>query len=458
MPARLSIFALTLLLCSVIAPATGTAADPPTGDPARAERFPRPAAIEPMVQFWIKVYSQYTTSQMALHDSEELDIVYTVVELPPGEDPAILRLRRQLLKETRERYEDALKCLASAATDAELDPLALEVKALWGERGSPAMYDQAATRLRYQLGQADRFRAGVVRSGGYLPRMRRIAAEVEAPAELLALPHVESSFDPQALSHRNASGIWQWTRGTGRHYLRIDRQVDERRDPFLATRASLRCLNEYYAELGSWPLAITAYNHGIQGMRRARAEVGTDIARVIDEYRGPSFKFASRNFYAEFLAALEVSENFAAHFGDLDLDHPLEMDLVPLKRALPWGQAAKHAGIPGAELARMNPALLSPVTRGKRPIPAGYELRVPHGRGALVLAALDPAARRAGAEALLLDSGKYQVRRGDTLTHIARRFGTQVDTLLVLNNLESHRIFPGQVLIVPAPDEARSTP
>jgi membrane-bound lytic murein transglycosylase D len=105
----------------------------------------------------------------------------------------------------------------------------------------------------------------------------------------------------------------------------------------------------------------------------------------------------------------------------------------------------------------MNPALLSPVTNGKRPIPAGYELRVPAGRGTSVLAGLDPAARRAGTETLLLDSGKYQVRRGDTLTHIARRFGVQVDTLLALNNLESHRIFPGQVLIVPA-EEAASTP
>jgi membrane-bound lytic murein transglycosylase D len=436
----------------------GPVAAPRAIDPKRAERFPRPAVLEPQIQFWIKVYSQYTTSQMALHDAEELDIIYTVVDLPPGEDPAIVQVRRQILRETRERYEDALKCLASAKSPVELDPLALEVREIWGERGSPEEFDLAVTRLRFQLGQADRFQAGIVRSGRYLPRMRRIATEVEAPAELLVLPHVESSFDPLALSHRNASGIWQWTRGTGRHYMRIDRQVDERRDPFLATRASLRCLSQYYAELGAWPLAITAYNHGIEGMRRARDELlTTDIARIIQEYRGPAFRFASRNFYPEFLAALEVSENYQAYFGALDQEAPDEMDMVPLKRALPWQRAAKHAGISSSELARMNPAVLSPVVKGKRPIPAGYELRVPAGRGALVLADLDPAARRAGAETLLLDSGKYQVRRGDTLTHIARRFGVQVDTLLALNNLESHRIFPGQVLLVPSED-AGSTP
>jgi len=453
MRARYSILT-TLLVTTVLVAVRPAAGDPPAVESSvaqalRAERFPRPAAIEPQVQFWIKVYSEYTTSQMALHDSEALDIIYTVVDLPPGQDPAMQRIRRDLLRATREDYESALKCLASAESDAELDELAVKVQKIWGERGSREVYDAAATRLRFQLGQADRFRAGVVRSGRYMPRMRRIAAEVEAPIELLALPHVESSFDPMALSHRSASGIWQWTRGTGRHYMRIDRNVDERRDPLLATRASLRMLSEYQAELGSWPLAITAYNHGIEGMRRARDEVGTDIARVIADYEGPAFRFASRNFYAEFLAALQVSENYSAYFGPVDFDAPLAMDAVPLKRTLPWAQATKHAGIPAAELAEMNPALLSPVTRGKRPIPAGYELRVPPGRGALMLANLDPAARRAGADALLLDSGKYQVRRGDTLTHIARRFGTEVDTLLALNNLENHRIYPGQVLIVP---------
>src|SRR4030095_16820810 len=105
------------------------------------------------------------------------------------------------------------------------------------------------------------------------------------------------------------------------------------------------------------------------------------------------------NFYAEFLAALQVSENYSAYFGPLDFDSPFEMDAVPLKRALPWTQATKQAGIPGSELAQMNPALLSPVTRGKRPIPAGYELRVPSGRGAMMRGTLPPVAGAAGTRA-----------------------------------------------------------
>ena len=450
-----------------------TVTDPPAVDPMaasiqaalvesrdqRATLFPRPPALESAVQFWIRVYSVYTTEQMALHDSENLDIVYTVVDLPPAEDLALAPFRRELLKETRERYEAALKCLASAPAESDLDGFERQVKQLWGARGTPAEFDAAVGRLRYQLGQADRFRAGVVRSGTYMPRMQEIAVELDVPMDLLALPHVESSFDPGALSHRHASGIWQWTRGTGRHYMRIDSSIDERRDPFFATRASLECLAEYQAELGSWALALTAYNHGIEGMRRARAQYGTDIARVIQEYKGPSFRFASRNFYPEFLAALEVSENYPRYFGPLALDAPLEMDTIEITRPTPLREAARLARVQPAEVIRLNLAFLSPVIRGKRPIPPGYELRLPAGQGAVFAQRNDPALRQASAEALLLEDGKrYQVRRGDTLSLIARRFNTEVDNLLALNGLESHRIYPGQVLIITSADPAPASP
>jgi membrane-bound lytic murein transglycosylase D len=449
-----------------------TVTDPPAvGDPAalsgqallaareqRALLFPRPPALEDEVQFWIRVYSAYTTEQMALHDSENLDIVYTVVDLPPAEDLALAPFRRELLAETRARYEAALKCLASAPDESNLNGFERQVKQLWGTRGTPAEFDAAVGRLRYQLGQADRFRAGVIRSGAYMPRMQEIATELDVPMDLLTLPHVESSFDPGALSHRHASGIWQWTRGTGRHYLRIDSSIDERRDPFLATRASLECLAEYQAELGSWPLALTAYNHGIQGMRRARAQYGTDVVRVIQEYKGPSFRFASRNFYPEFLAALEVSENYPRYFGPLTLDAPIEIDTIKIMRPTPLREAARLARVQAADLIRLNLAFLSPVIRGQRPIPTGYELRLPPGQGAVFASRNDPAQRQASAEALLLDGSRYQVRRGDTLSLIARRFNTGVDNLLALNGLASHRIYPGQVLIITSTNTAPTSP
>ena len=122
------------------------------------------------------------------------------------------------------------------------------------------------------------------------------------------MPHVESSFDPYAYSKVGAAGLWQFMRSTGRRFLRIDAAVDERLDPYRATEAAAQLLSYNYRLLGSWPLAITAYNHGAEGMRRAREQLGTDdIVRIVRDYHSPTFGFASRNFYVSFLAALTVS-------------------------------------------------------------------------------------------------------------------------------------------------------
>ena len=430
--------------------------------------FPRPAALTPQISFWTQIYSKYTTSQAVIHDSERLDVVYTVIDLDPA-TPGGRRLSRQHLKQVRGQYVAALKHLAEAPETTELTELERAVKAVWGDETEPEVFRAASGRVRSQIGQADRFRDGIQRAGRYLPAMRAIMAEHGLPDELLAIPHVESSFNPAALSHRGASGIWQWTRRTGRQFMRIDPAADERRDPLLATRAAGICLRGYYEELGSWPLAITAYNHGIQGVRRAHARYGTDIAAILTEYDGRSFQFASRNFYTEFLAALDVSRNYKEHFGELVLEPPIEFDSVPLARPVSFHRAAAIAEVAPAELARLNPGLLQPVISGKRPIPGGYELRVPAGLGsamAVRLEASPEAARSAlsagtggaggsGSGTTAASSGSaasgasYRVRRGDTLGHIARRYRTSIGALCELNGLDTHRIYAGQKLLVP---------
>src|SRR5436190_2077228 len=112
------------------------------------------------------------------------------------------------------------------------------------------------------------------------------------PAEIALLPLVESSFENRALSNAGAAGIWQFTRGTGRLYLNVNRRLDERLDPLKATRAAARLLHDNYNALESWPLAITAYNHGRAGIQRAQSEAGSEIAKIIEQYRGPAFGYA----------------------------------------------------------------------------------------------------------------------------------------------------------------------
>lgn len=208
---------------------------------------------------------------------------------------------------------------------------------------------------------------------------------------------MESSFENRALSNAGAAGIWQFTRGTGRLYLTVSRKVDERLNPEKATRAAVRLLSDNYAALGSWPLAITAYNHGRGGMMRAQNEVGSDLTKVIDEYQGPLFGYASMNFYSEFLAAVDVYKNYEQYFGQLVLDQPTT----------------------------------------KPPAPA-----------TTAVAAAKPAPKKVQPTAKVAASDKYRVRKGDTLTEIAQRFGTTVRDLMDTNNLRNSVIHAGQILLV----------
>ncbi|MFA6110894.1 MAG: transglycosylase SLT domain-containing protein, partial [Candidatus Latescibacterota bacterium] len=144
-----------------------------------------------------------------------------------------------------------------------------------------------------------------------------ILREHGVPDSLAVLAFIESAFNPEARSKAGAVGLWQITRPAAVRLLRMDRHVDERRDPLKATAAAARILKQNYEALGHWPLAITAYNHGAAGIARGVREVGSqDLTALIDRYRGKAFGFAGKNFYAEFLAALEVIPRSALYFGD----------------------------------------------------------------------------------------------------------------------------------------------
>jgi membrane-bound lytic murein transglycosylase D len=281
----------------------------------------------------------------------------------------------------RARYRSALERLADE--DPEPGPDAERIRQLFAEEGSPERFRQALEGIRFQLGQTDRFRAGLVRAGAWSDHIANVLAARGLPAEIAALPHVESSFDPTAYSKVGAAGLWQFMPATGRSYLRVDDAVDERMDPFRATEAAAQLLEYNHRLLGSWPLALTAYNHGAAGMRRARDAMGTDdIVTLIRQYQGPGFGFASRNFYPSFLAALEIDRKPEAYFGPLvrqaaatfpEVEMPVATGIALLLRALE---------VPRGRLRALNPALLSPVWSGKRPVPQGYRLRLPETAGA----------------------------------------------------------------------------
>ena len=161
------------------------------------------------------------------------------------------------------------------------------------------------------------------------------------PGELGRVPFVESSFNYDAYSSVGAAGIWQfmpWS--TAKLYMRVGSSIDERRDPIISTRAAAKYLEHAYSVLGAWSLAITSYNHGITRLSlKASKTVRTkDVAKIIKEYDGKAWGFASKNFFAEFLAALEVEKNYKRYFPNLELDRPVYFDEVQLGSGTEFGR------------------------------------------------------------------------------------------------------------------------
>ena len=416
--------------------------------------FPRYREIEPNVAFWIDIYSKYTTLQAVIHDSRDLSVVYDVIAVKPYDAPGARKINRRRMKRAKAKYEAILKRLAADPHCKDED--CKRVAQLFGDRADAGAFRRASHQVRGQLGQKDRFQEGVIRSGAYLDEIRAILKSYGVPEDLAYLPHVESSFNPGAYSKFGAAGIWQFTRSTGRRYMSVDYVLDERRDPIRATHAAALLLKDNYAKLGSWPLAITAYNHGAAGMARARKKHGAYPA-IFAAYRSRTFKFASRNFYSEFLAARHVAAHHETYFGPLTLDAPRPSHTIALKGFVRLEDLCAHYDVVPDVLREMNPALRPPVFSDQKYVPKGYHLRLP---AKIAVRAADLAPLPASLmKAAQRPSRFYTVQRGDTAGRIARRHGVRLDDLILANNLNRRAtIYPRQTLRIPLPGEKVAPP
>jgi len=344
--------------------------------------------LESRIEFWKKAFTQFGEDDVIIHDRMRVNLIYDVATR--ADQAEKIAAVRQALDEIRDNLE----------TPENLSVPAQQIHSAILAEGVPLTAVSIAElrdNVHTQVGVKERFRQGIIRSGRYAEVFQEIFEKQGVPAEIALLPLVESSFENRARSNAGAAGIWQFTRGTGRLYLNVNRKLDERLDPARATWAAARLLHDNYNALGSWPLAITAYNHGRAGMLRAQSEAGPEITNIIEQYRGPQFGYASMNFYCEFLAAVEVYNNSEQYFGQLALEQP------PGKRSV------------------------APV---------------------LTRVAAKTSAKGRVQTAKTTASDRYKVRKGDTLTDIAQRFGLTVRELMDSNNLRNSVIYAGQILLV----------
>jgi membrane-bound lytic murein transglycosylase D len=417
--------------------------------------FPMPQEIAANVEFWRKVYADYPTNAVLIHDTEDLSIIYEVIELKGLADSAVssslaYRNEWRKLESIKDEYRSILNRLATRQLDlARLSPREKRVVEIFGANADPHRLHRAASSIRAQQGLKDRFHLGLQRSGLYRNFIEGVFSQNGLPVELIMLPHVESSFNYQAYSKVGAAGIWQFMRSTGRLFMTINYDVDERLDPIRATEAAAKLLKINYRELDAWPLAITAYNHGLNGMKRAKSLYGTDFGKIYREYNSRSFGFASRNFYAEFLAALHVATNYENYFGDVHFHQPVEFVEITTDHYLTVNSILETYKMDRSEFRQLNPALRPPVLNSQRRIPKGYTLRLPKlpdTEGSALLARIDP---RLKYEAQV-HSDWYRVKRGDNLNAIAQQHEVSVKTLAEYNNLNKDtRINSGQILQIP---------
>ncbi len=359
----------------------GPAASPPAIQPYGP--FPLDPKLEPRVKFWVDIYAKYHSWETLIVDIRFPQLVFSRVDTrdKKGIVPSERRRITALLKRTGAKWEQVK---AGTISRDQLKPDEKEIVQMYEREGLIELLPSVAAEpklLRTQSGLRDALEDALFVSGRYLPRMKDLFNRLGLPEEIAYLPFVESGFNKRAVSKVGASGIWQFMPYTGKLFLRVDDVVDERNDPMKAAEAAARLMKQNFAMLGDWPLAITAYNHGTAGMARAARETGSrqiaEIIERIDQHDNKNFGFASKNFYACFLAALHVTKNSEVYLGVVPRARKLEFDEFVMPDFMALSDFLAKMQIDETLFRELNPALTGEVYGGRKFIPVGYTVRVP---------------------------------------------------------------------------------
>ncbi|MGH1366786.1 MAG: transglycosylase SLT domain-containing protein [Calditrichia bacterium] len=373
-----------------------------------ASELPYRKALNAEVAFWKLIFGKYYRNQYLIHDREKLQIVYKSVTF----DSSLSEKKvDKALRALKNDIEDRLKKWHAGKVDTS-KLLGWEKNAYHkiAALGGDDPFLKAAKRIRAQQGIRNNFMAGVTRSYAYLPHIRRIFDKEGMPDQLIYLPHVESSFQPAVISHVGAAGMWQFMRGSAKNLMKLNKIKDERFDPLVSARAAARMLKYNYGQLGDWALTLTSYNHGLGSMRKAKRRFGKNYMKIREGYLRRSFGFASKNFYPEFLAVVEIMDSVDVYFPNIPKDPLLVFDEIKLPVATNLTKLASSQKISLDSLRWLNPGFIDDIWEGKIAVPKGYQIRLPESSDeAAVLAYLQsaPGAKPGSPDVLL--AGKVAV-------------------------------------------------
>jgi membrane-bound lytic murein transglycosylase D len=410
-----------------------------------SQYFPEPPSLRDNISFWKKIYTEVSLKEGLIHDSEYPMVIFKKVYVGNRHGRS---LSRNIKREKRkiEQYLNHVRNRAREKWSFEEQRIA----DLYERYAPKHAMKRAHRRIRFQRGQRERFLKGLERSGQYIDEIRQILKKYHVPPELSYLPHVESSFNPEARSKAGASGLWQFITSTGRLYLNINSAVDERRDPILSTIAAAKLLRHNFKKLNSWPLAITAYNHGLLGMKRAVRRTGSrDISQIIKHHKSRSFRFASKNFYSCFIAVTDIDPNYKRYFPNVRFLPPLKRKCVTLSHYIRVNVLCDYLKVSKKAFKKLNPAIRSNVFLYNRPVPKGTRIFLPNNMSkSFIQHCLNQIPGQLKSKKPLMLT--YKVRSGDYLGKIARKTGVSARAIARANNMRlNSRIHPGQKLYIP---------
>lgn len=342
-----------------------------------ATLFPTPEELKHHVALWKDIFGRYTERQVVLYDSWYCQLVYEIIDL----DDAPVNITSKI-----KTYRKILRSLARKERNGQLDTLTPDEQRVYDLFETVTEKDRfakaAERQMRGQTGQYEKFLQALQTSGMYQERFIQIFQEHEVPVELTWLPFVESYYKYNAYSHAGAAGVWQFISSTARLYdLQMNSAADERFDPFKSADAAARLLRANHDMLHSWPLAITAYNHGPSGMLRAVRQCGTaDFGKIAMNYRSSTFGFYSRNYYAQFVAVAQLMRENQQKFQAIARFPALDYEEICLNDRIYLNDIAATLSLSPDQLVELNRDLKRNAVQSKTPLPKHFRLKLPAGK------------------------------------------------------------------------------
>jgi membrane-bound lytic murein transglycosylase D len=292
--------------------------------------FPIPEKLLPPVTFWFRIYTTYHSYHAVLHDKENLGLVYQVLDFEElNNNKQLSRITKASLQKrtTREKIRELKNAMANlgkgkkakTATEKRVLEVLKNAGITVSRKNRVKIYKNLASNLRTQTGQYDMILAGVDRFVPYSGYILPLLESFDLPPELFAITFLESSFNPVAISKVGAAGPWQFIKGVGGYFMTVNNDTDQRFSTYLSTASAFHLLKQNRKILGSWDLAVMAYNSGTKHLLKAKKSLATKkgdkvgAQDIVFYYDHPHVGFASKNFFSEFLAlihALAYKERF----------------------------------------------------------------------------------------------------------------------------------------------------